>query len=280
MIIGNAPILNFFALEAVMATTKLMRHTTPLVSDEHLAETPFYPKDEGPWLLAACAETSEAQAGPLEIGYSAKPVNQTIEALAFVRARISTSGDGADGYDVMECRAGGRVGVKERTLVSGFWTSFEAWKPRLVTFNGRGSLIPVLRYASMRHGLTARWIHEAGDRWTGYGARFSPERHIDMMDWLSDLHASPYASLSDVAAALGLPGEGDPAQEDARSRAERRAAIIFLVFIRYELFLGHMSAASHRDAVSSLALVLAAKGEMSSHAAWAATLAASAKEKG
>ncbi len=209
------------------------------------------------WLLVVCGETTKLPqvVDNVDPDKVQKPVNLKLSAIAFVRARMGIHADGGEQIDVVECRAGGRPSSEEKTLVNGFWTSFDAWQPKLVTFNGRGHLLPVLRYASMRHALTASWLHQAGDRWNSYSARFSSSYHVDLMDWLSDQHASPYASLPEVARALDLPSVVLP-DDDCRGRAEVNAAMVFLSFIRYQTFTGEMSLQSHDEAADSLRMAI------------------------
>lgn len=215
---------------------------------------------DGPWLLAACLETipawDDSEAEAEQTGRGLKPVRQVVSAIGFVRARVLAPATAAGGerLDVVECRAGGKPDADERLLLSGFWSSFEAWRPRLVTFNGRGHLLPTLRYASMRHGLTARWLHDAGDRWNGFGVRFSAAYHADLMDLLSDHNASPYPALGDVVRAIGLPlALPEPGAGSPRERAVGNAAAVFGVYLRWMLYTGKMTREGHDAALASLA---------------------------
>lgn len=239
--------------------SSLVTHAAPVAAAEPGAPKAGDAKD-GPWLLAACLETApaweDAEVEAEVPGRGMKPVRQAVAAIAFVRARIIAPSTDAGGerLEVVECRAGGTPGADERTLVSGFWSAFEGWKPRLVSFNGRGHLLPTLRYASMRHGLTANWLHEAGDRWSGFGVRFSTAYHADMMDILSDHNASPYPALGDVARAIGLPlSLPEPGVGEARDRAVANAAAVFSVYLRWMLYTGKMTREGHDAALASLA---------------------------
>jgi hypothetical protein len=212
---------------------------------------------DGPWLLAGTAETVPAwEHGSDEPDRGPKPVAQKVVAIAFVRARRTGAGKD-ERLEVVECRAGGNSGANEKTLVTGFVAAFDAWKPKpLVTFNGRGFLVPVLRYACMRHSIAARWLNEAGDgKWEGYMARNSQAWHCDVMDLLCDQRASAYPSLADAARAVGVPHAGDAAL-DPRSRAASNAATAFLLNARLRLFTGKMSREAHDLSVASLRTVL------------------------
>ena len=61
--------------------------------------------------------------------------------------------------------------------------------------------MPLLRYRSMAHGLSARKYH-AGER-GGYGNRYAPWLHFDVMDQMNENGASAMPSLADVQDLLG-----------------------------------------------------------------------------
>lgn len=226
--------------------------------------------DEGPSLLVMDVKTMIDPemdcSGELAGEGIAKPMYHRITAIAFLRARIRSGANG-ERLVVEECRAGGRADTSEVDLLTGFWRRFEIWKPKLVTFNGRGFALPVLKYRSMRHRLSAKYLHAAGDRWSGYGNRYALSHHVDLMDALSDHRASPFPSLKDLARSFRLPHHKedsigcDPAIADARVAAELDAATIFLGYIRWRLFTGEMTVDAHDAAAHSLRELLAAKSD-------------------
>ena len=94
-----------------------------------------------------------------------------------------------------------RAGFDKKKLLQGFFGYFERLKPRLVSFNGRGFDLPVLKYRAMMHGVSVPWLYGAGDNWNSYQSRYSTDWHCDLLDVLSDYSASARASLHKVSAA-------------------------------------------------------------------------------
>ena len=78
--------------------------------------------------------------------------------------------------------------------------------PVLVTFNGSGFDMIVLRYRAMAHGLAVPSLLAKGPR--DYWYRFGWD-HIDLCDLLSGFGASARPSLSEMAALIGVPGKLD-----------------------------------------------------------------------
>lgn len=72
-----------------------------------------------------------------------------------------------------------------------------------VTWNGRGFDLPVINLRSLMHGISCRWYYE--DKNVRY--RYSPEGHLDLMDFLGDFGAARNMKLGDVARLVGLPGK-------------------------------------------------------------------------
>lgn len=213
-------------------------------------------RDDGPWLLVLTVQGAPDPAlPPMPENSAVRPITHRLEALGFLRARIGGT-SGAELLEVVECRAGGLEGMPEAELLVGFWRSFETWRPRLVTFGGRGYGVPLLKYSSMRHLMTARHLHEAGDKWSGYGHRYAQTHHVDVMDTLADFHAAPFPSLAEVAEALGLPHRPVTEGGGPRVRAECDAATIFLAYARWRLLTGQMSLEGHAAAEASLRRVL------------------------
>jgi 3'-5' exonuclease len=80
--------------------------------------------------------------------------------------------------------------------------------PRLVSWNGSGFDLPVMRYRSMMHGIAAPALYRADGpwKWNNYQNRFH-DMHVDLMDVLSGFGASHRVGLGTLAPLLGLPGK-------------------------------------------------------------------------
>jgi len=83
-------------------------------------------------------------------------------------------------------------------------------RPTLVTWNGRGFDMPVIAARCLRHGITMK--HYYGSRDVRY--RFSPEGHLDLMDYIADFGAAKPAKLDIVAKLIGMPGKVGVAGKD------------------------------------------------------------------
>jgi predicted PolB exonuclease-like 3'-5' exonuclease len=101
--------------------------------------------------------------------------------------------------------------ASERYALAGFFDLFEGDGPgpRLVSWNGGGYDLPVLRYRGMRHGLSAPALYGGGGdrRAGGYLHRYQDLR-VDLMDVLCSHGTSTRAGLAATAEAMGLPGKG------------------------------------------------------------------------
>src|SRR4051794_13313805 len=89
----------------------------------------------------------------------------------------------------------------EKELITGFVNRISELAPKLVTFNGSGFDLPVLRYRAMIHatpaiGLTAR----------PYFHRYSDDA-IDLCNVLSSFSSQAKVSLHELSKVMGLPGK-------------------------------------------------------------------------
>ncbi len=81
---------------------------------------------------------------------------------------------------------------------------------RLVSFNGRGFDLPVLKLRALKYGIDANWLFNSGDKWSNYGSRYDNTWHVDLADVLADYGAARGApKLDEVCTLIGLPGKLD-----------------------------------------------------------------------
>ena len=148
-------------------------------------------------------------------------IRHGVTAIGLMTIDVTSAEDGGEHYEIGEWRAGGTEATTEAELIAGFWKMFERMKPRLVTFNGRSYAMPLLRYRSMAHALSAPLYH-AGDK--SYGHRWSPWLHYDVMDRLCEHGASTMPSLADVSLLLGL--DKPETRPGASGAAARKLAVL------------------------------------------------------
>jgi len=97
-----------------------------------------------------------------------------------------------------------RCDEDEGSLI-GFAVGALAKRPTLITYNGGGFDLPVLRYRALIHGLAIPVLYGApGDKqWERYDYRYG-DRHIDLADVLSGYGASSRMKLDEIAQLCGL----------------------------------------------------------------------------
>jgi predicted PolB exonuclease-like 3'-5' exonuclease len=149
----------------------------------------------------------------------------------------------------VQIRAFGQEEVlDERSHVEGFFRFLAegAGAPLLVSWNGGGFDIPVLRYRAMMLGLQAPLLYREDDD------RRSSKHHVDLMDVLSGYGASPRVGLASICGLVGLPGKSfiDRPIYDHVLDGERRRVVEYckmdtvetlLVFMVWAFHCGRMS---------------------------------------
>lgn len=208
-----------------------------------------------------------------------KALSHKVVAISFVEAEIEHLDDG-ERYHLIECRSGGRGDSPERDLLAGFWSRFDRSRPRVVTWNGRGFDLPVLRLRAFVHGLRASGWYTAGDKWDNYRVRYAEERHCDLMESLGDYGAvRPNLSLDETAKALRLPGktgvdgsmvEGLVAEgriDAVRAYCEGDVLNLYLLYLRWGVLTGRIDRREEDRARGDLATYLAREAPERPHLA-------------
>jgi len=162
---------------------------------------------------------------------------------------------------IRQLATGGDKNSSEKELLEGFLHLIETRAPQLVSFNGRGFDIPVLKYRAMAHGLSCpRWFTQ-GDKWNNYETRYAKEYHCDLLEVLSDFGASARCSMDEVAAVFGVPGKlatsGNNVREmfetgqieAIRNYCETDVLTTMLIFLRHQLFSGALSQGAYARAM-------------------------------
>ena len=160
----------------------------------------------------------------------------------------------------------------ERDLIQAFVDRIDELKPRLVTFNGASFDLPVLRYRAMINKVSAPGLAKRN-----YFNRYSDDA-LDLCDVLASFDQRGKVSLNELSRVLGLPGKPDGidgSQVDAYYRAGRIKEIAeycetdvvntYRIWLRYELFRGHLSPTSYEKSEANLASYISARSEKKSH---------------
>ena len=209
--------------------------------------------------------------------FARQPFHQ-VAAISYAHL-IRESGEEGTELVMRRLASGGDKKSDERELLEGFFQLIERRAPQLVSFNGRGFDVPVLKYRAMAHGLSCpRWFSQ-GDRWNNYDARYSTDYHLDLLELLSDYGASARCSMDEVAAAFDLPGKletaGDDVRalfeagriEDIRNYCETDVCTTLLIFLRQQRFTGALTEGAYARAILGLRNYLEAEAEARPHLA-------------
>jgi predicted PolB exonuclease-like 3'-5' exonuclease len=186
-----------------------------------------------------------------------------VVAISYLRASV-VENDGGRSFAIDLLKTGGELASSEKDLVTGFWQFVEKSKPRLVTFNGRGFDLPVLKYRALKHGITSPWFAQGEGKWDNYSGRYSVDWHCDLMDALADFGATKACKLSEVSSLLGVPSklgvDGSLVKEfvqtgrlaEVRNYCETDVLATYLVFLRFALFRGELASAGFTASMSSV----------------------------
>lgn len=209
--------------------------------------------------------------------FARQPFHQVV-AISYAHL-IHEPGDEGTELLIRRLASGGDSKSSERELLEGFFQLIETRAPQLVSFNGRGFDVPVLKYRAMVHGLScSRWFNQ-GDKWNNYDARYSQDYHLDLLEVLSDHGASARCSMDEVAAAFNVPGKletaGDNVRElfesgqiDAiRNYCETDVCSTLLIYLRQQLFSGALTEGAYARALLGVRNYLEAEAEARPHLA-------------
>jgi len=170
--------------------------------------------------------------------------------------------------------------------VQQFFSTIEKRVPQLVSWNGGGFDLPVLHYRGLMNGVVASKYWDFGDddrefRFNNYISRYH-HRHLDLMDLLALYQPRANAPLDAMAKLCGLPGklgmDGSAVHgawlegriEDIRRYCETDVMNTYLLYCRYQLMRGGLTAAEHEQELAMVRNTLADDDEPH----WAQYLAA------
>jgi len=199
-----------------------------------------------------------------------------VVAISFLEAEIEFE-DGFENYYLRELRTGGTADMNEKRLLQGFFQHFQRIKPRLVSFNGRGFDLPVLKYRAMVHGVQAPLLHDVTNKWENYSSRYAPNWHCDLAEVLSDYGASARVKMNEICAAFGLPGKIDVSGGDVtdlydaghidaiRDYCETDVLNTYLIYLRHQLHAGRTSRAGYNRAIADIITLIEQEGEARPH---------------
>ena len=166
----------------------------------------------------------------------------------------------------------GEPEATEQEAIQRFHDGIEKYVPQLTSWNGGGFDLPVLNTRGLIHGVTAAKFWDQGDndrdfRFNNYVSRYHA-RHLDLMDVLAMYQPRNNAPLDDVAQLAGLPGKiGVGGAQvwgayqagriaEIRDYCEADTANTYLLYLRFQLLRGALSAEQHKKECALLRAVL------------------------
>jgi 3'-5' exonuclease len=160
----------------------------------------------------------------------------------------------------------------EKELITGFVKRIAELSPQLVTFNGSGFDLPVLRYRAMVHAIPA-----SGLTIRPYFHRYSDDA-IDLSNVLSSFSSQAKVSLHELCRVMGLPGKpngisGADVEQYHREGRIREVADYcesdvlntYRVWLRYELFRDRLTDAAFHASEANLVDFVKARGNTKPH---------------
>lgn len=254
-----------------------MQHQTLFVFDiETIPDTDSVPNLTGTDERDVVRLREELEKYHLEItdgknAFPRQPFHKVV-AISFLEAEIHRDSDG-EHYILKELRSGGKENASEKELLEGFFNYLGRSKARLVSFNGRGFDLPVLKYRAMVNNIQAAWLYNSGDKWNSYTSRYSLDWHCDLLEALSDFGASAKIKLNEVCSVLGYPGkfgvDGSKVTEmydnkqikEIRDYCETDVLNTYLVYIRYMFHRGDISSMAYDESIGDILSLIKSEKE-------------------
>ena len=147
----------------------------------------------------------------------------------------------------------------EKQLITAFCDKIAELKPQLVTFNGNGFDLPVLRYRAMINEVSAPGLSARP-----YFNRYT-EDALDLCDVLSSFAPHTKASLNEISKVMGMPGKPDNIDgseveqyfldgkiKEIADYCETDVVNTYRVWLRYELFRGRLDETGFRASEQNL----------------------------
>ncbi len=194
----------------------------------------------------------------------ARQLFHKIVAISILHTQIEKFEDGTEMFHLNNVFSGKSDNEKE--LIKGFFDYIftKQNSPRIISFNGKGFDIPVLKYRAMIHGISCPYFYNAGDTWNNYNHKYSNNWHCDLLEVLSDYGTSARVKMSEVCVVFGLPGklgiDGAQVSEmydngqlnDIKDYCETDVINTYLIYLRYVLHRGSIKTQNYNKCVSDL----------------------------
>ncbi|MBO9500966.1 3'-5' exonuclease [Brevundimonas sp. A19_0] len=180
-----------------------------------------------------------------------------LHRIACIGALIAESSE--DGWIVRSLGAPHIGDRSEADLISSFADRLNELRPCLVSFNGSGFDLPVLRYRAMVNQLSVQGLYTRG-----YFKRYSDDA-VDLCDVLASFTSQGKCKLDELSRILGLPGKPDGVDgskvaeyvatgriQEVADYCETDVVNTYRVWLRYELMRGTLAPSAHAQSERNL----------------------------
>ncbi|MFT4954594.1 MAG: putative PolB exonuclease-like 3'-5' exonuclease [Brevundimonas sp.] len=181
-----------------------------------------------------------------------------LHRIACIGALIAESSD--NGWIVRSLGAPHLGDRSEADLIASFADRLNDLRPCLVSFNGSGFDLPVLRYRAMVNQLSAPGLYARG-----YFKRYSDDA-VDLCDVLASFTSQGKCKLDELSRILGLPGKPDGVDgskvaeyvatgrvQEVADYCETDVVNTYRVWLRYELMRGTLTPGAYDQSERDLA---------------------------
>jgi len=136
-----------------------------------------------------------------------RPAFHRIVAIGCLLADIERD-DGGETYRFRKLGCIGEADDGEAALLQKFFDFGAREDLRLVSFNGLGFDVPVLKLRALHHHMQARWfMNHLYSKWDNYHTKNAPAYHADLAEMFGTYRGMP--KLDEVCTLAGLPGKLD-----------------------------------------------------------------------
>jgi predicted PolB exonuclease-like 3'-5' exonuclease len=200
-----------------------------------------------------------------------KPPFHRVISIGMLVADIVKDGN-YDCYQITKVGSLSAAQWTEKQMLEKFFDFWGKKLPKLVSYNGKGFDIPVLKYRAMRSGICAEKVFQTGDRWNSYAQRYSCNWHCDLLDVLTDFGASQRCSMHEVCCILQIPSKiggvngasvanmfAEGKQQSIDNYCELDVLSTYLLYLRYALLLGYITGDGFKSMETNLRQYLLSK---------------------
>lgn len=160
----------------------------------------------------------------------------------------------------------------EKALIQAFVDRIAELDPQLVTFNGNGFDLPVLRYRAMINEVGATGLSKRP-----YFNRYSTDA-VDLCDVLSSFSPNAKATLNEISRVMGFAGKPDAIDgkevagyfqqgriKEIADYCETDVVNTYRVWLRYELFTGRLSEVGYCASEEALSEFIKTRADTKPH---------------